>query len=189
MLILSALSFALGFVALLCTKIYVFDKGTNQATEVQMPLIGKMKTNYPALVFVAVGAVLAADALKQHYQFVSQQQPVLWNIKGRLQQPAHDIKDWRWGELRLIALGPNVQIKQNGEYEINVQIPAGKTFESAVQQIYYTARNGSALVVPSDELKTFTQNRPKSLLLAATDNTRVYGPRLVTILPDNGASQ
>jgi hypothetical protein len=127
--------------------------------------------------------------LNQYHQFVGSQQSVLWNIKGQLQQPGHDITDWRLGVIELVDLGPDVEIKMDGEYEINVQVPAGKTFESVVQQIYYTTRNGSALLVPSDALRAYTTDHSKSLLQAMTPSTRVYRPMLVTIIPDSGAPQ
>jgi hypothetical protein len=44
----------MGFFALLKQKLYI-DSKTNKATEVSLPIVGKMKTNYPALVFVLVG--------------------------------------------------------------------------------------------------------------------------------------
>jgi hypothetical protein len=111
MLILAAFAIVLGFVALLCSKIYVIDNGTGKATEVDLPLVGKMKTNYPALVFILVGTALATYSLNQPYLFLDSQQPVLWNIKGQLQQSGHDIADWRFGEIKLVEFGPEVQIK------------------------------------------------------------------------------
>jgi len=187
-LILSALVFVLGFVALLCSKIYIVDKGGgNQPTQVDLPLIGKMKTNYPALVFVIAGTALAVYTLNQYYQSITH--PVLWNIKGHLQQPGHDISDWRLGELKLVALGPDVQIKEDGEYEVNVEIPAGETFESAVQQIYYTAANGSAMLVPSKAYEDYRTDPSKSQLETVTPTTRVYRPTPVTIIPNTGGLQ
>jgi len=45
MLVLAAFLIVLGFVALLCSKIYIMDQGNGKATEVNLPLVGKMKTN------------------------------------------------------------------------------------------------------------------------------------------------
>ena len=45
---LGALCVLLGFVALLSSKIYIDDK-TNAPTEVELPIIGKLKSNCPAL--------------------------------------------------------------------------------------------------------------------------------------------
>ena len=187
-LILSGLAFVLGFVSLLCSKIYVVDKASTEATEVDLPLVGKMKTNYPALVFVVTGAALAFYALNQQSQFESTQQPVRWNIKGQLQQPGHDIADWRFGEIKLIDVGPDVQIRKDGEFEINLEIPAGKTFESVVQQVYYTARNGSGLLVPADALQAYQTDSSRSPLLTKTPTTRVYRPMMVSTIADAGAT-
>jgi hypothetical protein len=184
MLVLSALAFLLGLIALLCTKIYVTtSNGATQSTEVDMPLIGKMKTNYPALVFVTAGAALAVYTLYQYSQLMTQ--PVLWNIKGQLQQPNNGSSDVRWGEIRLVDLDSHVTIDKDGTYEINVEIPAGRTFESVVQQIYYTTRNGNAVILPGPELETYQHgDKSKSQLLTATNNTRIYRPTMVMPVAD-----
>ena len=56
--LLAGLCFVLGFVALLKQKTYI-DSQTNQPTEIELPFVGKLKSNFPALVFVVVGAFLA----------------------------------------------------------------------------------------------------------------------------------
>ena len=50
------LSILMGFIALLAQKIYM--KNNNEVSEIEIPLIGKMKFNYPALIFVFIGVVL-----------------------------------------------------------------------------------------------------------------------------------
>jgi hypothetical protein len=47
----------LGLVALLKQKTYL-DSKTGQPTQIEIPLIGKMKTNYPALIFVFLAVVV-----------------------------------------------------------------------------------------------------------------------------------
>lgn len=39
-------------------KTYI-DSQTNEPTEIELPLIGRLRSNFPALVFVVVGALLA----------------------------------------------------------------------------------------------------------------------------------
>jgi hypothetical protein len=62
---------------------------------------------------------------------------------------------------------------------------AGKTFESVVQQIYYTTRNGNAVILPGPELDTYIHgDRSKSALKVMTDNTRIYRPTMIGSAPD-----
>ena len=55
---ISVLSIILGFVALLTQKVYI-DRERNMPTQVEVPLFGKLKTNYPALIFVFLGFLMA----------------------------------------------------------------------------------------------------------------------------------
>ena len=62
-LVLTAVSGALVLLAtmlLIATRRIYIDKATNQPTEVEFPILGKMKTQSPALFLVAVGGVLCA---------------------------------------------------------------------------------------------------------------------------------
>jgi len=48
--ILGTLCIILGFIALLSSRIYI-DKASNSTVEVEVPFFGKLKGNYPTLVF------------------------------------------------------------------------------------------------------------------------------------------
>ena len=93
MYIISISSIILGFVALILQKTYL-DPETQKPTEVEVPVIGKLKTNYPALVFVFLGFAGA------FYSFQRSQvkEKVQWTIQGSLVDSAHRIKDWSNGE-------------------------------------------------------------------------------------------
>ena len=54
---IAALSIILGFIALIKQKVYL-DKDTKKQTELEIPILGKLKTNYPSLVFVFLGFFL-----------------------------------------------------------------------------------------------------------------------------------
>jgi hypothetical protein len=56
-LTLGTLGFLLGLIALLTSRIYI-DKASNSTVEVDVPLLGKLKGNYPALVFVLLGGAV-----------------------------------------------------------------------------------------------------------------------------------
>jgi hypothetical protein len=55
---LAVLALVLGFFALLKQKTYI-DANSGAVTSVELPLIGKLKTNYPALVFVFASLLFA----------------------------------------------------------------------------------------------------------------------------------
>ena len=185
MLILATLSFLLGFVALLSSKIYI-DKATNAPLEVDMPFVGKMKTNYPALFFVAVGALIAAYSLKQHYNYKASQQKVRWTISGVLKQPTQDVSDMRSGQLKLVDVGPITELTEDGHYTIYIDLPNDQSFESAVEQIAYTGTRSQGWLVPQRELAAFEKDPTTSKLQLKTPASRVYAPIEVSVTPQTG---
>ena len=73
-LIISIIGIILGFVALITQKIYI-NPETSEATEVEIPFIGKIKTNYPALVFAFLGFGLAFYVFNKAYPPL----PTVWH--------------------------------------------------------------------------------------------------------------
>lgn len=188
-LMLGTLSIVLGFIALLTSRIYI-EKGSTTPVEVEVPLFGKFKGNYPALVFVLLGAAVAYYGLKTHADLVTQgieaQKQVEvskasapgddeWVISGRLLAPSDKTIDWERGVFTLIAGSPEVRYKPGGSFEIKVRIKHGEDFEGYVQQIDYSHDVGSAKIFPKEELDAFTANK-SSLLQNKTATTRVYKP-------------
>jgi hypothetical protein len=55
----------LGFLALLSQKIYL-DPRTNAPVEIDVPILGKMKANYPALIFVFLGCAMVVLGLTRY---------------------------------------------------------------------------------------------------------------------------
>lgn len=175
-LALATLSFVLGFVALLSSKIYI-NPNTKARLAVDLPILGKMQTNYPALIFVFVGAALAMFAVEK------EPRETLWNITGQLRDPGNEIKDWRnSGTLRLVQLGPNVAIEEHGQFTIDVALPEGESFESAVEQIAYTSDRFHLTVLPKAELDAYKKDRASSKLNVMSDKTRVYHPFIVEVV-------
>ncbi|MGH2508312.1 MAG: hypothetical protein ACRDHZ_13055, partial [Ktedonobacteraceae bacterium] len=62
---IGAILIFLGFIALLSQKIYI-DHRTNKATEIDVPILGKMKANYPALIFVFLGCAVVVFGLNKY---------------------------------------------------------------------------------------------------------------------------
>ncbi|MFO1323638.1 MAG: hypothetical protein U1F15_06200 [Burkholderiales bacterium] len=190
---LATLSFVLGFVALLSSKVYVNPK-TRSKLEVDLPLLGKMQTNYPALIFVFVGAALAVYSISKHFEFESMKlqraaHETVWNVTGQFRQPGNDITDWRNGALlKLVQVGPTFDITADGHFTIEVALPEGETFESMVDQIAYTSDRARALIIPKEELDAYQKDKATSKLKGMTGKTRVYHPIDVEVIPATTAA-
>lgn len=171
-LALAALMSILGFVALLRTKSYVVDGA--EATETDLPILGKIKTNYPALVFVAVGAGLAAYALQASKDLATPDE--IWTITGKLVRPNGSTFDIRGGTLAAVPQNPVVNIAADGSYEISIHLKHGESFEDSIGLIDYTNDFGNANIVPKQELAAYDKDPSKSLLISKTDHSRSYKP-------------
>ena len=83
--------------ALLKQKTYI-DSESKEPTEVELSFLGKIKTNYPALVFVFLGFAAAFFA----FQKSGIKEKVRWTIQGQLVDSTQRIDDWREGEFKII---------------------------------------------------------------------------------------
>ena len=77
---ISGMSIVLGFIALLTQRIYV-DTNTQKTIQMEIPILGKMKTNYPALAFVFLGFVLALVAVNKTPEQIPKMSPANTGIK------------------------------------------------------------------------------------------------------------
>jgi len=195
---LGSLLALLGFIALLTSKFYVAGKSQ---VEVQVPFLGKMKGNYPALVFVFLGVGLAVYALKTNADEQKAKQTVEsafvakkaeyekeierlksknpgeadWIIKGQFLAPPGKHIDWEKGVLTYFPGSTTINMDRGGRYEIRLKISRGTDFEHYVQRFNYTNDLGSIDIVPEEELAAFEQRKP-TRLASKTDTTRVYKP-------------
>ena len=195
---LGSLLALLGFVALLTSKFYVAGKSQ---VEVQVPFLGKMKGNYPALVLVFLGVGLAVYALKTNADEQKIQQKIEsdfvakkadyekkialleakspgqadWIIKGQFLPPPGKQVSWDHGILTYFPESTTISIDRAGRYEMRLKIPRGTDFEHYVQRFNYSHDLGSIDIVPEQELAALEQQKP-SALVSKTDTTRVYKP-------------
>ncbi len=178
---LGILSIVLGFVALLTQKIYL-DAKTQKMISLNVPILGKMKTNYPALVFVVLGFGLSFYVLEKAFTISPQpQQPperhkIEWTITGSFEDPG--INDWRTrGELSFVPPGMRQVITDHGGFKISLDLDEGKTFEDQIQTITFTHPDRPDTVIyPRDEYAAYMKNDPSSKLKKATENVRIYKP-------------
>jgi hypothetical protein len=177
---LAAFCFLLGFIALLKQKTYV-DSQTNRPTEVELPLVGKLKSNYPALVFVAVGAFLAYLGGSKPSVELGEED---WTIIGSFVAPKNVTVKWEEGNLALMPNSVHPAVHSDGNFEIQVSIPKGKTFEDIVSAIIYTNGPVSGRIDVVDE---FTKRENGSLPQSEPARSRHYSPQPVTVYhPESG---
>src|SRR5512138_158376 len=181
--LLGTLCVVLGFIALLSSRIYI-DKATNSTVEVEVPFFGKLKGNYPALVFVLLGTALAAYGMKTSAELRKTQMETAadielkkgqddWVVSGRLLAPNDRPIEWERGVFTLISGTPEVKLQQSGSFTIKLKIEHGQDLEHYVQQIDYTNDVGNAKIFPQQELDALGANK-STLLENKTANTRVY---------------
>jgi len=173
---ISLLAIVLGFVALLKQKTYI-DSETKNPTEIEIPTLGKLKTNYPALVFVFLGFAAAIFAFSKS----EVKEKVHWAIKGRLVDTTHKIEDWREGDIRIIPFENTTYSidKNTGAYTIDMDIDKGLNFEDVANCIVYSHKLGNAQLYPMDEFTNHKKGKP-SLLRGKTNPTRFYGDLLLS---------
>jgi hypothetical protein len=136
---ISALCIVLGFIALLKQRLYI-DAHTQRPTAVELPFFGKLKTNYPALFFVFVGAGLALEAIRNSPPTEE------WTLTGSLKDPPGKHVKWSEGTFTLIPHTTMSRISDTGLFEIHVPIEKGKSIETVYDTLDYTAVEGNVQI-------------------------------------------
>ncbi len=167
---ISALTIILGFVALLKQKTYV-DPDTRKPTEIEIPIIGKMRTNYPALVFVFAGVALAVLAFNRSYPTPKEQ----WEITGSFKSNVDSNINWENGTIILFPIDFRTEISRKGNFRITAMIEQGLSFEDVIQSIDYSHVKGSVQIIPRNEFLAFKKEE-SSLVENATETGRKYKP-------------
>lgn len=167
---ISLVAIVLGFIALLKQKTYI-DSKTNKVTEVSLPIFGKMKTNYPSLLFLATGISLAFFVFSKSYD-----KTVEWKISGRFVDPNNQVTDFSVGDLTVVPGHIESRVTREGKFEIKLKIKDGVDFEDAVESIDYSCMNFSANILPKDEQEKKKKKDGSCLLNSQTATTRNYKP-------------
>lgn len=175
LLSISFLSIVMGFVALLTQRIYL-DASTQEKTEIELPLFGKMKTNYPALIFVFLGFALSFYVFDKCYP--PQKEP--WELSGQFISPGRAI-DWETGSLSIFPSDYDIDIDEKGFFMIKTQLDEGVDIEAVVQSFMYSHKNASIEVFPLEEYRKYTTGAETSLIDRALPNSRKYKPVPVNI--------
>lgn len=180
-------SIILGFIALLKQKTYL-DAETSQPVDIEVPIIGRMKTNYPALAFVFLGFCLAFYVVHQTFskdeKTALNQNDVGWKITGHLVDPKAKITDWQTGELRIFPDDSPPVIDPNGKFEISITLPSGKSFEEKIGHIEYIHNKGYVHIYPKKEYDAY-KNGTDSKLESTGPQLRAYKPVCMKWISDN----
>lgn len=164
------LSVILGFVALLSQKIYL-DQHTQKATEIKVPIFGKMKSNYPSLIFVFLGFALIFYLLYQQ----STIEPVAWKISGSFISSNPETK-WSPSKLSVFPCELDIYIdRDTGKFDIDLKIKKELTFEDMFEGITYTDQYESVTIIPRMELEKYERDGT-GLLKTKTPRMRLYKP-------------
>lgn len=168
LLILSATTMLFGFISLLGQKIY-YDQKTEARIEVKIPFFGKIKTNYPALVFVFASLVLVFFV----YKLADDKIP--WEIKGVIVKENNSYFDQHGLEVFPCDIETSVN-PQTGEFKITAFIERYKSFEDVIKSFNYSDKDGRTDdIYPKEQLDNYKLSKESSLLKVADNPIRKYG--------------
>lgn len=173
---IAILSIVLGFIALVKQKTYI-DKETQKPTEIEVPILGKMKSNYPSLVFVFLGFAFAFYTVEKA-QIIGEAEWIekdIWHIEGRF---ISDEPNQKWTS-DYLSFNPKRIVPamnaETGRYSVSLEIPRGQTFEDAYELIGYTDRELSATIITKPALNDFNAGGNKYIEVSG-DFYRKYHP-------------
>jgi hypothetical protein len=145
---ISVLCIVLGFIALLKQRLYL-DEKTQEPTAIELPLVGKLKTNYPALVFLIIAALFAMAASQESKTLDTIHAPPTtdaWTLTGSLTNPPGKEVKWADGKLTLIPQPIFSTIYEDGQFEIHVPIERGKSIEDFYKTLDCTLPEGNVQI-------------------------------------------
>lgn len=166
MILLAAFALGLGFFALLKQKTYL-DAGSGAVTAVEVPLVGKMKTNYPALLFVFVGLVFG------YFAYAYNDAEEIWTatktftIEGQLKSGT-PVTDWSAAEITVIPSSlVHQHVDANGRYRIDLEMPKRQSFDQWAKAISFQAGMLSGRISPGAANDTSKINKKTETYLNA----------------------
>jgi hypothetical protein len=168
----------LGFVALLRQNTYL-DPKTNAPIEIELPLLGRMKANYPAVGFVFLAALCILVAYSSR-----KIPPTNWSVTGSVGYAnGAPLKPADWDALQIKInpkrYEPTVKKDSIGHFTIAPALPDQTSFEDEILLVTFILDQSptylSCAFSPRQELDNFGKDattRDKSLVKAATQYSR-----------------
>jgi hypothetical protein len=180
----------LALVALLLQKRYI-DSETKQVTEIELPLIGKIRTNVPAIAFLVFGVFLAYVSLIRSRD----EEPQPWYVSGGVDLPAASgelasIKEscrtdsnmcfrLEDGELRVVPVhARHLEVADTGRFNSDFDVPRSKSFEQEIARIEYEHPGLTQVVV------LFNNDEPQKYLEGHAPTSRALTLKHVVIPSD-----
>ena len=173
---IAILLIVLGFAALLKQKTYL-DSATGTVTSVELPLLGKLQTNYPALVFVFLGVFLSFIVFRADVRRD-------WVLTGYLKLPQAKRVKIDWKQTQVAVMPSDVwseAVTEDGRYTIHASIPDGIPVEKIFDKINFTNSSVSARFFLKDECNNYHSNREKSELENISGHTWTFKPKEVEV--------
>jgi hypothetical protein len=178
LLLIAVLALCLGFVALLRQHTYL-DPKTNAPIEIELPLLGRMKANYPALIFPFIAAFFG------YLGFISREMPrTQWSVAGSVgyaDGTLLNIADWKDLQIKVIPDRYNSTVNKDnaGRFAIDPALLDGFNFEDEITSVTFSLNKSpeylSCQFSPKQEFDNWNDlsKREKSLIKDATQNSRM----------------
>ena len=171
MYILSFFVISLGGISLFIQKIYKLDEKGGE-TVIELPFVGKLTTNYPALGFVFIGAAMAIFTFSRTNVAGAEK----WFVTGQFTPPRSKDVAWKSGVVSVDPKAFDTKILGDGTFTIEGDLKGGETFEDAVRQITYQNEHFLGRILVQEAYDDYKKNLPTSILRSATDTGRSYKP-------------
>lgn len=166
--VIGFISIILGFVALLRSTTYL-DQNTQKVVEIEVPKLGKFKSNYPSIAFVIVGALLIYFTFNKSYP----PEKVEWKISGSI--TGIEGRDVLSVDLILHPSETVISLYENGNYKIEIDLEKGQKLEDVFEFIKFSHKEGHKTIFLREELKAYEDDKP-SLIQTKSDTYREYKP-------------
>ena len=161
--IISGISILLGFIALLKQKTYL-DARTSQPTSIEVSKLGKMKSNYPALVFVFLGFALAVIAtMNRDKKIGPNANKVTWTIKGSFKNPKIIDSNTNWDLFSVELKETDIVyvVDDNGTYTITFPLDSAEKPEDKFSRLELSAPCEQAINMETIFLDDGLNTHPK----------------------------
>ena len=177
LLSVSVVALFLGFFALLRQKTYLNAK-TSTPIEIELPIFGRMKANYPALIFLFITGLFG------YFAYMSRDMPnAQWSVVGSVgyaDGTLLDAADWQKLQIKVVPdrYSSTVKKADDGHFTISPDLPNGIIFEQEIASVIFSLNKDPYLSCrfnPKQELDNWNDpvKRGQSLLTDVAGNSRV----------------
>jgi hypothetical protein len=177
LLSVSVLALFLGFLALLRQKTYL-DAKTNAPIEIELPIFGKMKANYPAVIFLFIAGLFG------YLGYSARDLPrAQWSVVGSVGYangtPLVDA-DWQKLQIKIVPDRYNYTVNKDsaGHFTIAPDLPDGINFEQEITSVIFSLSKDpylSCRFSPKQELDNWNDpsKHGQSLITVVAQRSRV----------------